>query len=97
MRVLRWVREQALGGARNGHTSSRETPIGIVPTADAIGTRDLGLSDRDGEALFAVDRDDWLREVEDQGEFLQKFGDKLPPEIRKQHEALRARLSPVSV
>ena len=73
---------------------ARETPIGLVPTPEAIGTRDLGLSAADAETLFAVDRDDWLREAEDQEAFLQKFGDRLPPAIRKQHQALQNRLSP---
>jgi phosphoenolpyruvate carboxykinase (GTP) len=94
LRVLRWVREQIReGGRRDG----RETPVGLVPTPQAIGTSDLGISDQDADALFDVDRDDWLREVDDQGEFLQKFGDRLPEEIRKQHKALHGRLSPVAV
>jgi len=95
MRVLRWVRDQVR--SRNGSVAGRETPVGIVPTPEAIGARDLGLSSSDAEALFAVDRDDWLREAEDQGEFLRKFGDRLPAAIRQQHQALQQRLSPVTV
>jgi phosphoenolpyruvate carboxykinase (GTP) len=95
MRVLRWVRDQVR--SRNGTIDGRETPIGIVPTPQAIGTADLGLSATDADALFAVDRDDWLREAEDQQTFLQKFGDRLPPTIREQHQALENRLSPVAV
>ncbi|MBV9545177.1 MAG: phosphoenolpyruvate carboxykinase (GTP), partial [Chloroflexi bacterium] len=97
MRVLRWVRDQALSTTRNGHVDSRETPIGIVPTPEAVGASDLGLSRQNAETLFAIDRDDWLREAEDQGEFLRKFGDRLPPAIRRQHQALQQRLSPVTV
>ena len=93
LRVLRWVREQV----RNGNSSARETPVGLVPTPDAIGTADLGLSADEARMLFDVDRDDWLREAEDQGEFLQKFGTHLPPTIRQQHQALQQRLSPVTV
>jgi phosphoenolpyruvate carboxykinase (GTP) len=93
MRVLRWVRDQVMGKTGN----SRETQVGIVPTPEAIGTAELGISPQDAEALLSVDREDWLREAEDQAEFLQKFGDRLPPEIRKQHEALKGRLSPVAV
>jgi len=92
LRVLRWVREQVL----NGNATARETPIGLVPTPEAIGTADLGLSDADARALFEVNRDDWLREAEDQGEFLGKFGKHLPPAIKAQHEALQERLSPVT-
>jgi phosphoenolpyruvate carboxykinase (GTP) len=93
MRVLRWVRDQV----RNGHASAKETPVGLVPTPEAIGTRELGLSDADAHLLFEVDRDDWLREAEDQREFLQKFGSHLPPAIRAQHQALQNRLSPIAV
>jgi phosphoenolpyruvate carboxykinase (GTP) len=97
MRVLRWVRDR-VNGSRNGRVSSaRETQIGIVPTHEAIGAHDLGLSSKDADTLLGIDRDDWLREAEDQGEFLAKFGDRLPLEIRQQHQALKNRLSPVAV
>jgi phosphoenolpyruvate carboxykinase (GTP) len=93
IRVLRWVRDQVMGKTGN----SRETQVGIVPTAEAIGAAELGIRPRDVDCLLAIDRDDWLREADDQAEFLQKFGDRLPPELRKQHEALHSRLSPVAV
>jgi phosphoenolpyruvate carboxykinase (GTP) len=95
MRVLRWVRDQVL--SRNGTSDGRETPVGIVPTPEAIGTQDLGLSAADADRLFEIDRDEWLREAEDQHAFLQKFGDRLPDAIREQHQALQNRLSPVAV
>jgi phosphoenolpyruvate carboxykinase (GTP) len=95
LRVLRWVRDQVR--SRNGVQDARETPVGIVPTPRAIGADSLGISAADADGLFAIDRDDWLREAEDQGAFLQKFGDRLPPAIRKQHQALQSRLAPVTV
>ncbi len=95
MRVLRWVRDQIR--SRNGTSDARETPVGLVPTPEAIGARELGLSAGDAETLLAVERDDWLREAEDQEAFLQRFGDRLPPAIRDQHQALQHRLSPVAV
>jgi phosphoenolpyruvate carboxykinase (GTP) len=72
--------------------NSRETPIGIMPTAEAIGARDLGLSDRDTEALLSVNRDEWMQEAQDQEQFLKEFGDRLPPEIRRELQALKQRL-----
>src|SRR5262249_54927938 len=90
LRVLRWVRDQV----RNGQNNARETPVGLVPTQEAIGMQDLGLSAGDAHALFDIDRDEWLREAEDQDAFLQKFGKRLPPVIRAQHSALQKRLAP---
>jgi phosphoenolpyruvate carboxykinase (GTP) len=95
MRVLRWVRDQIQ--SRNGTSDARETPIGLVPTPEAIGARELGLSAADAESLFSVDRVEWLREAEDQDAFLSSFGDRLPPGIRQQHQALQTRLAPVAV
>jgi phosphoenolpyruvate carboxykinase (GTP) len=95
MRVLRWVRDQ-VQGSRNGTAEARETPVGVVPTPQAIGTSDLGLDMRKAETLFEIDRDDWVREAEDQAAFLQTFGARLPSAIRKQHEALQRRLTPVT-
>jgi phosphoenolpyruvate carboxykinase (GTP) len=95
LRVLRWVRDQIQSG--NSKSDSRETPVGIVPTPRAIGTADLGLSAGDAATLFAIDREDWLREADDQAAFLKQFGNRLPAVIAKQHRALQARLSPVAV
>jgi phosphoenolpyruvate carboxykinase (GTP) len=95
MRVLRWVRDRIR--SRNGTSNARETAVGIVPTPQAIGTRELGISTADAEELLTIDRDDWLREAEDQEAFLQKFGKRLPRTIRAQHQALQNRLSPVAV
>jgi phosphoenolpyruvate carboxykinase (GTP) len=93
LRVLRWVRDQV----RNGSHGGRETAVGIVPTPEAIGTRDLGLSQPDAAALFDIDRDDWRREADEQDGFLQTFGSRLPSAIKKQHQALQNRLSLVAV
>jgi phosphoenolpyruvate carboxykinase (GTP) len=95
IRVLQWVRARALGLSEGD--AARETPIGIVPTPEAIGTDELGISARAAAQLFDVNRDDWMREAEDQGEFLQRFGDHLPAAIRAQHEQLVHRLSPIAV
>jgi phosphoenolpyruvate carboxykinase (GTP) len=93
MRVLRWVREQVRAG---GSALGRETPVGVVPAPDAIGAAELGISAAEADTLLDVDRDDWLRETQDQGEFLNKFGDRLPPQLRQQHQALQERLSLVA-
>jgi phosphoenolpyruvate carboxykinase (GTP) len=95
IRVLRWVRARALG--LGGDQDARETPVGIVPTAAAIGADELGLSARDVRTLTEVDRDDWTREADDQADFLARFGDRLPGAIREEHEKLLERLAPVAV
>lgn len=89
LRVLKWVREVVRGTA-NGQV--RETPIGLIPTPEAIGARDAGLSQQQVDQLLSVDRDEWLEEVDDQSEFLEQFGERLPEEIRQELQALERRL-----
>ena len=89
MRVLRWVRDVVKGQAGD---RVRETPIGLMPTAEALGAGDLGLSDSQVERLLSVDREAWRREVEDQEQFLEQFGDRLPQAMRDEVAALKRRL-----
>ena len=93
MRVLQWVREQALKGS-NGH--ARETAIGIVPSPEALHASELGIPAGKIEQLLSIDRDRWQQEVAGQKEFLAKFGDHLPGDIRAQEEALEQRISKVT-
>jgi phosphoenolpyruvate carboxykinase (GTP) len=89
MRVLRWIRDVVRGEAGD---SVRETPIGLMPTAEAIGASELGLTAEQAETLLSVDRDEWRREADDQEKFLNGFGDRLPAEMREELATLRARL-----
>jgi phosphoenolpyruvate carboxykinase (GTP) len=90
MRVLRWVRDQVLG--RNPQNSV-ETPIGLVPTAEAIGAADLGLSKEQADTLLSVDRDEWLAEANGQAEYFEQYGDRLPKKLANQLSALKQRLN----
>ncbi len=94
LRVLRWVRDQVLGRTTG---NGRETPVGIVPTPQAIGAAELELSAGDAEQLLRVDPEEWKAEFDEQGRFFAQFGGRLPPELGNQHQALHARLTRVAV
>ncbi|HHY83776.1 MAG TPA: phosphoenolpyruvate carboxykinase (GTP) [Clostridiales bacterium] len=86
-RVLKWIVERV-----NGEGKAVETPIGYMPAVDAIDTEGLNVSEADMAELLKVDREEWLKEVESIKEHYAKLGDKLPEEMKKQLEALEARL-----
>jgi GTP-dependent phosphoenolpyruvate carboxykinase len=44
------------------------------------------------EGLCSISKDDWRTESAHIGEFFSKLGDRLPPEMAKQNEALAKRL-----
>jgi phosphoenolpyruvate carboxykinase (GTP) len=86
-RVLAWIfrRCDDEGGAA-------ETPIGLVPTKDALDLSGLELSDQALERLLAVDRGEWRAQLPEVQEHYAQFGDTLPSELREQLAALERRL-----
>ena len=87
LRVLKWVLERC-----EGRGEAVETPIGFVPTPDAIDRNGLAIS-RDALAqLLRVDAAEWVEAVEGQDHYLRSFGTHLPPEILQEHHILAARI-----
>jgi phosphoenolpyruvate carboxykinase (GTP) len=87
LRVLDWVIQRCKGGGR-----AEETPIGYLPTLDALDRRGLDVSDEALAELLAVDRDGWRANLRGQAEFFARFGDRLPAGIQQEHQALTRRL-----
>jgi phosphoenolpyruvate carboxykinase (GTP) len=87
-RVLAWVFGRVAGTA-----DARETPIGNLPTEDALPTDGLDVPDEDLAALLQVDTEEWKAELPSIREHYAKFGDKLPPELAAQVDALEERLN----
>jgi phosphoenolpyruvate carboxykinase (GTP) len=86
-RVLAWVFRRCDGGA-----AAEDTAIGRVPTADALPTDGLDVSEADLRTLVCVDSEEWAREIEPIREFYATFGEKLPPELTRQLELLEKRV-----
>jgi len=87
LRVLKWIIERCRGQAE-----AVETPIGLMPTRRCLDLEGLNLSDSAVDELIAVDREGWLKELEDREAFLRMLGPKLPKEIWDEHLKTKARL-----
>jgi phosphoenolpyruvate carboxykinase (GTP) len=87
VRVLKWILERV-----EGRGGAEETPIGFVPSRNALTLDGLNLSSETIDELLEVDPEDWEQELVDSKEFLQKFGSRLPREIREEHDKLSGRL-----
>jgi phosphoenolpyruvate carboxykinase (GTP) len=86
-RVLEWIFRRC-----EGEGETVETPLGLLPAAGEFNTEGLNLPDEALDELLSVD-DEALREQLPQvEEFLAKFGERLPDEIRGQLDALEQRL-----
>jgi phosphoenolpyruvate carboxykinase (GTP) len=86
-RVLAWIFRRC-----DGEAEATETPIGLVPTAGAIDTDGVDISDAQMRELLTVDPEAVAAQLPQIEEHLARFGDGLPDEIRAEFEALRERL-----
>jgi len=88
LRVLEWILQRA-----RGEGDAVETPIGNVPTRDALDMTGLDLAPEVMTELLAVDRDAWKQETDDVEKFFDGLGNRVPWELRNELEALRRRLN----
>ncbi len=88
-RVLKWVFERC-----NNEGGVAQTPIGYMPTADAIERAGLpDVSEADMKELLTVDREGWQKEIVLVKEHYAKFGGRLPRELTEELAALEKRLA----
>jgi phosphoenolpyruvate carboxykinase (GTP) len=87
VRVLKWILERV-----EGRGGAEETPIGFVPSRNALTLDGMNLSPQTVDELLRVDPEDWEQELVDSKEFFAKFGNRLPREIREEHDKLSGRL-----
>jgi phosphoenolpyruvate carboxykinase (GTP) len=92
VRVLKWMLERI-----EGQGAAVETPIGNVPAPGALDLKGLDISDETMQKLLDVDAGVWADEHEAIGKFFEKFGSRLPEELRQEHEKLGQRLQRVAV
>jgi phosphoenolpyruvate carboxykinase (GTP) len=87
VRVLKWICERV-----DGTGKAQETPIGNLPTPDALDLRGLDIPTGDMSQLLAVEVAAWRKEADDIAAYYAKFDGRVPGALHKQLEALRKRL-----
>jgi phosphoenolpyruvate carboxykinase (GTP) len=86
-RVLKWICERV-----EGRGQAQKTPIGNLPTLDALDMSGLNIPAENLKLLLAVDVAGWKKEAEDIAANYAKFGNKLPKALTEQLDNLRKRL-----
>jgi len=86
-RVLAWVFRRCEGNA-----DAVKTPIGYLPTPEALETDGLSLPAEDLAALLSVDVEEWKAELPAIREWFDSLGDHVPGVVREQLDALEGRL-----
>ena len=87
-RVIKWAIEQI-----EGANTSIVTPIGLVPSPDAIDVTGLGTSVGEMDEVCAVNIEEWQAELPLIDDWFTKIGSKLPSELISEFATLKAALN----
>ena len=87
LRVLEWILKRCFDEA-----DARECPLGYIPNAKDINLEGSGVDEKTLDELLTIDKDLWRKEATDIEEYYEKFGDKVPKELRESLEKLKTSL-----
>jgi phosphoenolpyruvate carboxykinase (GTP) len=87
LRVLEWIMKRCFQEAE-----AETSPIGYLPRVQDIDLEGSGVDETVLADLLSVDPALWKAEAQGIREFYGKFGDKLPPVLKKELEDLESRL-----
>jgi phosphoenolpyruvate carboxykinase (GTP) len=86
-RVLKWICERVEGTGK-----AQTTPIGNIPTPDALDLSGLDMPAANLEELLKVDLAGWKNEIADVAANYAKLGAKLPKALNDQLDSLKQRI-----
>ena len=88
LRVLEWITRRV-----DGEVGVIETPIGGLPKPEDLRLDGVALSDEARAKLFALDTEGWRREVDGIGTYLDDFGARMPPALKREQQRIAAALA----
>ncbi|MBM3712567.1 MAG: phosphoenolpyruvate carboxykinase (GTP) [Actinobacteria bacterium] len=86
LRVLEWIVKRS-----RDEIGAAETPIGFIPDKTDIDLEGLEITGDAIDELFAIEKKDWFKEIEEIEVFYKKFEERFPGELWNQLENLRKR------
>jgi phosphoenolpyruvate carboxykinase (GTP) len=90
LRPLLWLMQ-----LRNGEVTGRDTPVGIIPTAEELDLNGVDITPDDLETILSIKVDRWLQEMEHREVHLKQFPD-LPEPIWEAHRRVTDALHQLS-
>lgn len=87
IRVLKWVVDRLEGKAEGV-----ETPVGTMPKPEELDCSGLSLTPEQVATAVAYDAEGWKQEIPMIEEWLAKFGDALPAELKAELDGLKKRV-----
>lgn len=87
-RILKWIFERC-----DHQATAQLSPIGYLPTEDAIDIRGLPMKHEALNKLLEVDHDAWIEEVKSIRTYYETIGEKLPKKLIEELDKLEMRLN----
>lgn len=87
LRVLQWIIQRC-----EGKVDAKETAIGYLPKEGDMDIADLNIDPAVWQSLNSISDEQWLQEMNEFGDYLDSFGDRVPDQLREQHKQVRSAL-----
>ncbi len=87
LRVLEWMLRRCAQSV-----DAEESPIGYLPRSQDLNTEGLQIGEAELRGLLSIDRQLWTQEAAEIRSYLQRYGERLPPEMLQQLERIERRL-----
>jgi len=87
-RVLKWVFERV-----DGDADAVETPIGLLPTKEALDTEGLSIAEADLDEILKVDTAGWQSAIPQIRDYFAQYGDLMPAALNSAVDELEAGLA----
>ena len=81
LRVLDWIIKRC-----QKNVDAKEMPIGFLPNNNDINTSGLNISEETMNELFAINPDQWLKEMDSIEDFFKEYGDRMPSQLFDEHK-----------
>ncbi len=88
IRVLEWILDRC-----HGNTAATETPVGILPVDGSLDLTGLDMDPAVMADLINVDSASWADELEQIGEYLESYGERMPQALRARYQQVVADLA----
>ena len=91
IRVIDWILRRC-EAPEGDLTDAVDSPIGILPTKDAINLSGLDTTAEQMDELSSIDPHEWIGELKKTREFFSNFGDRMPQQMNQQIDILQQKL-----
>jgi phosphoenolpyruvate carboxykinase (GTP) len=90
IRIMKWIFDRC-----DGKAEADKSAVGYLPTKESLDLTSLDIPDKNLNSVLSIDKKEWKEEAKEMENYYQKFGDRLPGELRDELNDLEERLNAI--